>query len=207
MEELQNTKASLSWSLTKSKEELGSPVTSAAETAKVISSLHQRCDWLLQNFDTRRTAQNGEIVGILKQLKVETSADLTALEKKGLDRKTNHQDLTKAKTEEICVLSRAIQEKETVALKLEQSANEVEKAVEGQEKAEALPRLARPPPWRDKVSKLEWSEVELTHHSDKQSKQLHWKKQLETRCDRGSEYVVACARVLGAQGRNPRRSA
>ena len=44
VEELQNTKASLSESLTKSKEELASAVTSAAETAKVISSLHQSCD-------------------------------------------------------------------------------------------------------------------------------------------------------------------
>ena len=70
----------------------------------------------------------------------------TSLEKKGLDRKTNHQDLTKAKTEEIFVLSKAIQENETVALKLEQSA----KAVEAQEKAQALPRPARKPPWRDK---------------------------------------------------------
>ena len=34
----------------------------------------------------RATAQNGETVGSLKQLKGETSADLTALEKKGLDR-------------------------------------------------------------------------------------------------------------------------
>jgi len=57
VEELQNTKASLSGSLTQLKEELASLVTSAAETAKVISSLHQNCDWLLQNFDTRRTAQ------------------------------------------------------------------------------------------------------------------------------------------------------
>ena len=40
VEELQNTKASLSASLTKSKEELASSVTSAAETAKAISSLH-----------------------------------------------------------------------------------------------------------------------------------------------------------------------
>ena len=62
VEELQNTKASLSGSLTKSKEELASSVTSAAETAKVIGSLHQNRDCLLQNFDTRRTAQNGEIV-------------------------------------------------------------------------------------------------------------------------------------------------
>ena len=77
----------------------------------------------------------------------------TALEKKGLDRK----DLMKIETNEICVLSKAIQENETVALKLEQRA----KVVEAQEKAEALPRPARPPPWRDKASTLEWSEVEL----------------------------------------------
>ena len=82
--------------------------------------------------------QNGEIVGVLKQLKDETSADLTALEKKGLDRKTNHQDLTKAKTEETFVLTIA-----TVgALKLEQSAKEV-----------AQPRPTRPPPWRDKCNR------------------------------------------------------
>jgi len=66
----------------------------------------------------------------------------TALEKKGVGRKTNHQDLMKIETEEIFVLTKA-----TVgAFKLEQSA----KAVEAQEKAEALPRPARPPPWRDK---------------------------------------------------------
>ena len=42
VEELQNTKASLSASLTKSKEDLAPSVTSAAETAKAISSLHQK---------------------------------------------------------------------------------------------------------------------------------------------------------------------
>ena len=41
--------------------ELVSAVTSVAETAKVISSLHQSCDWLLQNFDTRKTARAGEV--------------------------------------------------------------------------------------------------------------------------------------------------
>ena len=131
-------------------------MTSAADTAKVISSLHQNCDWLLKNFDTRRTAQNGEIVGILKlslwiwvltlsctmsvSLQFERNQVLfkefkTALEKKELDRKTNHQDVAKTGTEEICVLTKAIGEKETAALKPEQSA----RAVEAQEKAEALP--------------------------------------------------------------------
>ena len=93
MEELQNKKASLSGSLTKSKEELASSETSAAETAKVISSLCQSCDWLLQNFDTRRTAQNDETVGILKQSKDEKSAYLTAFKKK--EWKTNHEGLMK----------------------------------------------------------------------------------------------------------------
>ena len=68
-------------------------------------------------------------------MKDETSADLYALEKKGLDRKTNHQDLMKTETKEIFVLTKAIGEKETVALKLEQSAKEV---------------AQRLPPWRDK---------------------------------------------------------
>ena len=75
----------------------------------------------------------------------------------GLDRKTNHHDLTKTETEEMFVLSKAIQENEILALTLEQSG----KAVEAQEKAEALPKMVRPPLWRDKVSKLEWSEVKL----------------------------------------------
>ena len=80
--------------------------------------------------------------------------DLTAFKKKGLDRKTNHHDLTKIETKEIFVLTKAIGEKETVALKLGQIVKEgveVAKAVEAQEKAEALPRRANPPPWRDKL--------------------------------------------------------
>ena len=41
--------------------EFVSAVTSVAEAVKVISSLHQSCDWLLQNFDTRKTARAGEV--------------------------------------------------------------------------------------------------------------------------------------------------
>ena len=76
----------------------------------------------------RYASQTGEIVGILKQLKGE-------FEKEELDRKTKHQDLMKAETKEIFVLTKANGEKETEALKLEHSAKEV---------------AQRPPPWRDK---------------------------------------------------------
>ena len=47
-----------------------------------------------------------KIVGSMRQLKNETSTDLTALEKKGLDRRTNHQDLMKAKAGEAATLER-----------------------------------------------------------------------------------------------------
>ena len=78
----------------------------------------------MKGMTIQRFLQNGEIVAVLKRLKYVTSADLTALEKEELDRKTNHQDLTKAKTEDICVVSKSVQEKETLALKLEQSVRE-----------------------------------------------------------------------------------
>ena len=48
-------RAAVSVSLVQSTEELASAVTCASETAKVTSALHQSCDWLLQNFDTRKT--------------------------------------------------------------------------------------------------------------------------------------------------------
>ena len=72
----------------------------------------------------RYAPQIGKIVGILKRLNDEMSTDMSALEEEELDRKTKHQGLMKAETEEIFVLSRAIQEKETLALKCEQSAKE-----------------------------------------------------------------------------------
>ena len=76
---------------------------------------------------------------ILKQLKDEMRADLTAVKKKGLDRKTNHQDVTKAEIEEIFVLIKAM----VGALKLERSVKEV-----------AQPRPTRPPPpWGDKCNR------------------------------------------------------
>merc|ERR1712136_291094 len=75
VEELQNTKASLSSGLTQSKEELASAVTSAAETAKVLSSLHQSCDWLLQNFDARKTGRAGEVEALNNAKAVLAGAD------------------------------------------------------------------------------------------------------------------------------------
>ena len=58
---LQNTKPSITACLTQLKEELASAVASAAEAATVISSLHKSCEWLLRDFDARKTARAGEV--------------------------------------------------------------------------------------------------------------------------------------------------
>jgi len=75
IEELKDTRAAVSASLVQSNEELASAVTSASETAKVISALHQSCDWLLQNFDTRKTARAGEIEALNNAKAVLAGAD------------------------------------------------------------------------------------------------------------------------------------
>ena len=73
--------------------------------------------------------QSGEIVGILKQLMDETSVDLQTLEREELDRKTNHWALVKAKTGEISVLAKTIEEKmvrvETLAVEVEKMRSEL----------------------------------------------------------------------------------
>ena len=52
-----------------------------------INGLTKAIALLVKGMTRKRFLQNGEIVGSLKRLKNETSADLTALEKKVLDRK------------------------------------------------------------------------------------------------------------------------
>ena len=41
-----------------------SVISSAAEPAKLIRSLHQSCDWLLLNFDTQKTARAEEVTAL-----------------------------------------------------------------------------------------------------------------------------------------------
>jgi len=81
------------------------PVQGRAEDPdeRVMTSHTETCEGcevtsVKEGHDVERVivAKSDETANILKQLKNETSADLTALEKKGLDRKTSHQELVKA---------------------------------------------------------------------------------------------------------------
>jgi len=49
--------------------------TELMNTEKVISNLHGECDWLLQNFDARNGARNGEIDALTKAKAVLSGAD------------------------------------------------------------------------------------------------------------------------------------
>ena len=75
IQESKDARAAVSVSSVKSKQELVSAVTCASETAKVTSALHQSCDWLLQNFDTRQTARAEEIEGLNNAKAVLAGAD------------------------------------------------------------------------------------------------------------------------------------
>ena len=118
------------------------------EQVQIISKLHR----YRESF-----SQTDETAGSLKQLKGEKSADLTAFKKKGLDRKTNHLNLMKTETRET---------------------DEVAKAVEAQEKAEARPTPMRPPPWRDKHATIEYG------------------RKSKRRCDRGESMLWLAASYL-----------
>ena len=73
-------------------ERVKTPYTEMCEKSKVTS--------VEEGHDVERVivSQSDETADILKQSIGHTSADLTALEKKGFDRKTNHQNLTKVET-------------------------------------------------------------------------------------------------------------
>merc|ERR1719226_354923 len=51
-------------------------------THEVISGLHGECDWLLQNFDARVNARNGEIDSLVSAKAVLSGADYSLLQTK-----------------------------------------------------------------------------------------------------------------------------
>jgi len=62
------------------KEAKASKTTEAMETAKYIGSLHEECDWLLKNFDARKSARTGEIDALGKAKAVLSGADYSLVQ-------------------------------------------------------------------------------------------------------------------------------
>merc|ERR1712227_166777 len=75
---LNDSKATLQSSITATKAELQSAQSSALASSKVLASLHQECDWLSQNFDTRKAARAGEVDALNNAKAVLAGADFSA---------------------------------------------------------------------------------------------------------------------------------
>jgi len=57
-----------------------SKTVEAMETAKYIGGLHEECDWLLNNFDARKSARSGEIDALGKAKAVLSGADYSLVQ-------------------------------------------------------------------------------------------------------------------------------
>jgi len=71
----ESAKAALSADLLKHEGEKTSTTKTLMATEEVIAGLHSECDWLLQNFETRKEARAGEVESLKKAKDVLSGAD------------------------------------------------------------------------------------------------------------------------------------
>merc|ERR1719235_1987629 len=82
MTDKESAKAHTEAALVQHKEDKMSTSQALAETMKYISALHGECDWLLQYFDARKEARDGEIDALGKAKDVLNGADYSLLQAK-----------------------------------------------------------------------------------------------------------------------------
>jgi len=78
----ESAKAETESELQSSKESKHSKTIQGMENAKYLGGLHGECDWLLQNFDARQAARNGEIDALGKASAVLSGADYSLVQTK-----------------------------------------------------------------------------------------------------------------------------
>jgi len=66
--------------LQSNKDDKKSTTIEAMETAKYIGALHEECDWLLTNYDNRKSARSGEIDALGKAKAVLSGADYSLVQ-------------------------------------------------------------------------------------------------------------------------------
>merc|ERR1719421_2690493 len=81
IEDKEGTKADLEAKLLKDGEEKTATMKEAMATHEFLAGVHGDCDWLLNNFDTRKTARAGEVDALTKAKAVLSGADYSLLQK------------------------------------------------------------------------------------------------------------------------------
>jgi len=76
----ESAKAETESELQSNKDDKKSTTIEAMETAKYIGGLHEECDWLLKNYDTRKSARTGEIDAMGKAKAVLSGADYSLVQ-------------------------------------------------------------------------------------------------------------------------------
>jgi len=81
IEDKEAAKADLEARLLKDKESKTSTMTAAMNTHQFLADVHADCDWLLTNFENRKTARAGEIDALTKGKAVLSGADFSLIQR------------------------------------------------------------------------------------------------------------------------------
>merc|ERR1719181_2225839 len=81
IEDKESTKADTEAKVLKDEEEKTATMKEAMATHEYLAGVHADCDWLLSNFETRKTARAGEIDAMTKAKAVLSGADFSLLQK------------------------------------------------------------------------------------------------------------------------------
>jgi len=73
-------KADAEATLQKTTEEIGETKSAASANTETLAALHSDCDWLLQNFDARKEARQGEIEALTRAKAVLSGVDYSLLQ-------------------------------------------------------------------------------------------------------------------------------
>merc|ERR1719162_1695219 len=84
IEDKEAAKADLEARLLKDKESKSSTMTEAMNTHQFLADVHADCDWLLTNFENRKTARAGEIDALTKGKAVLSGADYSLIQRSEL---------------------------------------------------------------------------------------------------------------------------
>merc|ERR1719327_1112091 len=88
IEDKAGAKADMEAKLLKDEDEKTVTMKEAMATHQFLAEVHADCDWLLTNFDTRKTARAGEIDALTKAKAVLSGADYSLLQKAEIHRRS-----------------------------------------------------------------------------------------------------------------------
>merc|ERR1719375_3027452 len=88
IEDKEANKADLEAKALKDGEEKTATMKEAMATHEYLASVHADCDWLLSNFETRKTARAGEVDALTKAKAVLSGADFSLIQKAEIHRRS-----------------------------------------------------------------------------------------------------------------------